>query len=1676
MSEDKKYRTAYEEALANIQSGADPSGASMPSYITSADTLNIANGNQTFAESALDAISSVPKFIAASLISGANQLYNIPADVGNLFGGDMERSDTGEVISALDSDLGKFYEEHQEGADLVGFMVSSMVPGLAGVKVLNAGQKSLRTAIGANKFGTNTGKALGLLAPKRALDSAAYKNALLEVTTNSAAASLTNRNALNALASGFGQNALEALAFETAVTATMFNSPILENQDFGDFMTNVAFGAGVFGIVGSAVDAAKVSSGLKAAANTAAIEARPWTAVAEAAAGSTSYERVVLDFEQINNIPPVPKGTEPSRAAFLKASADTKRMTLENNIRSELGKMANGDQDVAEVLFESFKTSSADRAFVGPRPVSNIQAQQSAFIGLVETTRMGAPAKIADRLQKIEAKMAKNTASAKEIDEFMDSSIAVAYTKTWGEDIGRVTYESPKLTSLVDTIKPGEIIEVTGKQVKAGSKKFNFDLRFNAGKVSVKGTPAKPWNILHADPFTAQARYIWADNLPPFKPTAKEMLKIHVNDIPLMEKVMLEVDPADFKFISFKGLKEGESMGSSLQNFIGDRKVMLANDLLDPAKAAATRTQDEIAAIVNMKSSALSGELVKDPVSRYHTTDILAMQHHADVYTQKLIDQGARKAKDGRVPIYNVPQHVKLTYDTKPFEGVNNFIVENMVIIKEQQKLYQQGTSNAAASTLGEDYYRFQDINSGQVFSGAMPSGAGAGFAHAASSNYGTLAASVENIGRSTIAVIDKFKARTQDILEPLLYKLGNNKPAAIEWSTLQQRVRAIEGTYGLNSAGDALEPLVLLRWKQAAEEAVSAGKKPPKRPVLTNPAMELRIPIENQATRNLVKAHIEVNGKRTNNLAEIRTAQGTQFNRDPDAFYPIPVNTTDFPHIASVIDESITSGNHSKMLYASSAEELEGMIKKLKQNPQLKILNKGETEDYFKARGQYEYEKTLNNNYLDTEAHRRGVSAPFFVPTDPKKIVDDMMNWHMTRESSLVREAVTAKYEVQFRELAGLGKESQQVSKSIFGSARAKVGVPDAVNNPFKKYVDTALGLRPTESYPWWVWTNTMADEAVSKLMKKVTTAVERSKTDADLLEVNTLLEKAGYRGAPKYDESMEIFANAAPAKGLLTNIVQKANSVLATVVLRWDTLNAVNNAVSANVLLGAETKAIIRAIGRGDSEAVGALAKLTRTGVPGTEHTIMSPSKMIGAAIKKFNAMDPASSPDFKFYKDNGFITSISDQYKSTLDDLTFNPVEGVTSWDNKIGNTVKKLRNAADTGEKWTGNKLAEEFNRFVAADVMKQMTDIAVTRNLMTAKEQLAYINTFVNRTQGNYLAAQRPMMFQGPIGQSIGLFQTYQFNLIQQLLRHVGEGHTKDGMTLLGLQGAIHGMNGLPAFNAINTHLVGTASGNTEHKDAYDAVYGIAGKEAGDVLMYGLASNALGLLHPDLKINLYTRGDINPRHITIVPTDPSQIAFIQTGAKVFANIFETAKKLGAGGDISNILLQGLEKNGMSRPLAGLAQTLQGLDNPMQASYSTSNRGNVIASNDLLSIANLGRVLGGKPLDEAIALDATYRYKAYALKDSKKRAVLGEAIKSTMLAGADPSLEQIQGFAEEYAKTGGRQEEFNSWMVQLNRTANTSQANKISQSLNDPFSQSMQRLMGGVELEDFSDTAP
>jgi hypothetical protein len=131
------------------------------------------------------------------------------------------------------------------------------------------------------------------------------------------------------------------------------------------------------------------------------------------------------------------------------------------------------------------------------------------------------------------------------------------------------------------------------------------------------------------------------------------------------------------------------------------------------------------------------------------------------------------------------------------------------------------------------------------------------------------------------------------------------------------------------------------------------------------------------------------------------------------------------------------------------------------------------------------------------------------------------------------------------------------------------------------------------------------------------------------------------------------------------------------------------------------------------------------------------------------------------------------------------------------------------------------------------------------------------------------------------------------------------------------------------------------------------------------------------------------------------------------------------------------------------------------------YSTSNKGTILYQNDLMSLATLTRLAGGRPIDEAIVNDAMFRVRTYEARRREKLLSLGEKVKGTLIQGNQPTDEQINQFAEEYAKLGGKQKQFNKWMMEMYKNANTAQAEKLAESLNNPYSYKIQLLMGGGE---------
>mgnify|MGYP003525972705 CR=1 FL=1 len=1052
-------------------------------------------------------------------------------------------------------------------------------------------------------------------------------------------------------------------------------------------------------------------------------------------------------------------------------------------------------------------------------------------------------------------------------------------------------------------------------------------------------------------------------------------------------------------------------------------------------------TQEEIAKIVNARSGWLDGSLHSD--SGWN-----ARNEFRSEYAAKMKQAGTRANEQMADPLM-LPQHIKIVSDTSAMKSIDGNVLDGMTYIAQKEQLFTEEARRNIAQNLGEIANTLPAWSSKSLMAGTNEGPSLAGFANANPGSSGSIAS---YIGQRTHAIIKELKDATLERLNPALSRLGNDQAAAIEWSVLNERIRQSPYRYILSE--DGLRLTAKLSPEDMARKAADGDAW-------------LEIPIKNANTQAVVMEHLQLNAKRQQGLQLIKTSEGVHFRRDPNEFYPIPRNPKDTPFFAYVVDDSITGVGHNQMLYAASEADLEALKQMAKQQrPDLKILTKGESESYFKAHGQFSFEKSLNEKLIDVSKMRAGTSASFMPKTDPSKIVSETLDWHLARDSAYARENISHLYNKQFSSLTAAGDSMTQASKSKFGYVSPLSHAETAASNPPNDLIKMALDVSKREEYPRWNTFQQQLDEKITQVWGGFTKLFRDAKSPEDLAGINQHLKEAGYGGPLVMSDKLYEASNKVIEKGALSSFVNKANALISTFALRLDVLNAVNNAVGSQVLLNTELRSLIRAIGQGNEEAAGELAKLGMIQAPGTNQLLLSPTKLIANSISRFHTDKAARA----WAKEHGFVSSISDQYDQSLD-LMANTIR-----NGKINDAFHWFKKTADKGELWTGNKLAEEFNRFVAADVMKQITDLAVKSGAISSqREALSYINTFVNRTQGNYLASQRPLMFQGPVGQAIGLFQTYQFNLIQQLLRHVGEGDAKAAVTMMGLQGSIYGMQGLPAFNAINTHIIGNAAGNTDHTDLYKAVYSGVGKEAGDWLTYGAASNVLGLIHPDLKNNLYTRGDINPRHLFVIPTNPADLPIYTATAKVLGNMLDTAGKIMQGGAVVETVLRGLEHNGISRPLTGLAQIVEGAYSG-KGVRPVNNAQNILMSHELASLASLTRLAGGKPLDEALVQDAMFRFTAYRAKDRAMRDSLGETVKLDILSGKEISQDNLEGFAEAYHKAGGKQTEFAQFMARQYRNTNAPQAEQLREKLSSPYSMHLQNMMGGMKFQTAVEQSP
>jgi hypothetical protein len=1628
-------------------------------YQYGADSHNYGNSNWAVTDPSTwgTAAGNGVKMTISAAASGLNGFYNTGVTVGNWFGADLKENDVATQLGWLDSNLGEYYQQNRQSADLAGFMVTSLIPGLGGVKLLNAGQRVLRGAAETGMIGGNLAKATGLLTPT--VD--AYRTlAAADIATSAATFSATSVNTLKAIRAGYGQAALESAAFEIAVAATTFKSPTLSEADGWDIAKNIAIGTVLGGAIGGAITHAVTSGGIKRAVKELNPAEKLFTNTSDIT-GLNAAQSIVARQDRLVTMPAAPTVEAIMDGSFVQAQGLVKNLAAKDmvgvseQLATKFNRMRSETADALNFANRNdFNTLAKGDAELGNQIADMHQGMSSnqSFASMTHVTSFG---RIADVLPQ-ELELARHAKLAiKEAEKAVTGGIEnaiitpapykIGFLKLSGDGAGNVSFEAPKILSLADTL-PNK----TAVMDKIKSYGFNESKVYSA--IESKGG--------HLE---AEARFQWADRTA----ITKEGMSIGSHDIPLLEKAVSDkvgsiVVKTSDGTIALNSTKE-------ISEYLQSAKTEVIEELVarsSVAPVAERLTTEEIGKIANVKSSYIEGVLDIEHPER----DFLARQMHKSDYIKYLEDNKIPRADMKANDFGLSPTYTKVAYDTK-VAMADGYELAGMAYIKAQQKLYQQSVDNIFAAYMPDDLAAQFWHAGDEVMLTTNRYGSGPGITSFANGGYHTAESWAESIGGATSRLQKHYKDATSEMLQGSLYKLKSNQNAAIEFESINKEIQSSTHNYGINEARTGIEPLDLIDYKAA----IAAGKKA-KEPVFEE-GTKLFIPIKNVEAMEAWTARTELTSNRTTAFQDIRNAQGLEDMKDARALRPIRPDPKDYPFFAIVVDEKITGVGHKSMIHAASASELDGLIAKVP--TKFTVIKKTESEAFHKAIGDFDYSQTLHENYIDTALKRTGANNPFFIRTDPQAIAENILKDHLRSDDIFARELVNAKYEKEFSFLRQQGEQYTSTASSKYtGSFRE---IENTVKNPYTNYAKTALNISQVSEHPYIMGLNNKLDAAVSKGWKLIDDAWNGARTPEELTKVNQALEEFGVSSAYR-DSALDLLANHSAPKGVLTKFVGQANSIISTLVTRLDPFNAVNNVVGSTVLYGTEVKSFLKAMGNDNQELAGKLAGLLKTPAPLMDTTtvkglenlaasgaqpdqVTNAGKLLMNATKNFFNKE-AKTLDGKllkdYYKANGWSTRLHDQFHSVMENLTLVGTEDASLMNSKIKSAFTAAKELADKGEKYTGNKFAEEFNRFVSADTMRQLTDLGVQAGKITSDEARGYINTFVNRTQGNVLASQRPLMFQGPIGQAIGLFQTFQFNTMQQLFRHVAEGAPKDAAMLLGLQGTMYGMNGLPGFNFLNTHIVGTLSGNPEHRDAYSATYGIAGKSIGDLVLYGLPSNLL-------RGNLYSRGDINPRSLTVVPSNPADIPFVSAATKLYTNARDALTKVENGGSIWQSLLQGIEHNGLSRPLAGLAQVTQGLTHEGNV-YSTTSKGNISGANDLMSWGTAVRLAGGKPLDESIVNDATFRITSYVARDRLKMDELNKAVKSSVIGGGVPSADQMNTFSEKYASLGGKQKNFNKYMLLQMKTANTTKANEIANNLKNPYSTKMQEIMGGTGMTD------
>ena len=1494
-----------------------------------------------------DAENWVTKGVPLAISSGVAQMWNSIGWAGNKIaniGSDNPEPFTDNldytwlVNNFDDADSYKtYYGQHQEGIDLGGFILGSIVPSGVAVKGLTALQKGLAVSRAASATtGLLTNSAERYWLNKAALQMAAGEGVV--------------GSRIGAAGSKFVQTTLEGLAAETATYAAMSQSPIYKDVDsVGEFVGNALTGAAAFGAIGGLwrlgtfkrakfdlIGTVGTDGNGAVTTNLAEVEKQVGKVLQDASFTQHSNQmaglRVKLDKEG-NLINEVQSNLKSKLDAQLGDAADKYVYTVGDDITNTIAareKVISQIKSIEDVT--KSKGAFTDALAARQRQVltatkdANDTYMNKLFKGLSDDSNLAKPLKdLTDSLvasgktsnvrqifsgaEKVtRATEATNKSVVHQIIDLSDGSINNQAVNTLG-DFGKVEFVN------------SDLVKVAGKAVDLSKVTKSAD------------------NFREATPANAQAKYFSEYKALEKNTNSAISDKVNSWNLPKVEAYYRKHNGfTDEAGITYQGA-EALNKIRELKLAEKDKLFELNKDITYPEVKTRLNVTDAFFGKRNIPAEAVVNGI-----------DTEALRHVAVKY-----------AVEAKVPNY--------------------FEVRSAAFNEAKHSIYQDFQDEIANRILGSDnrYVKFDlaDYDGLDRF---------AGVATSANAEYQTVSSKIMHNGLQTQTTLMKWAdERSRKFLgaNNRILAAGDGSAVTTELASIKAMVTSSKEKYVINSKGE----IKLL--SQLADESSAPTAA-----------------IKNQEVLDWMKVYLAHDAERVSRKNLSLQGIGKKIiDRYDDGewkeLYFAPPHPDDFAHKVLVSDNKGSVG----MVFAATEKELNQKVALVAQaNPEYIIRTPKDIDSYHQLLGDYEDALTLRGRTkIDTTLSRQGILSDLAPTTNAQDLVNGFMNDFARSERTTMNNALMLKYGQQLA-------EAHQMAKALGNDT---IGVKKIFNTLFNFYNQDTT----------WHKFNNLVERTSDWTGGKIIAGIKDNwndlvggKKSISQLEANSIANSYGTNIFGS--ESLWQLSKAHTYKETTQKTLRNTNALMRSLVLGIDYFNGLVNIIGTPILALPEVRA---ALGSGQD---------------------IPYMKLMGEAMK--DMFGAGRRADLARYSKLGIVNENMFVYHDLLDNHAImmgapNEAAALTA-SKKVWQTADKYFTKLQAP-----TAFAEQSTQLFAARLADQIGNLRGLKG----EELDAFVSTFTKKVVGNYTSAQRPLIFQGILGQAVGLFQTYNFNLFQQATRHIANGNDKAVAMMAALQGTIFGAQSLPGFSLANQGLA--AWGGDEYKDAYSETRRVLGEDVANAVLYGGASNLLGA-------NLWVRGDTNPRNITGIPITPSDLAQVSYYGRALGAMKQWGDSILSGGNIKVSTLEAIAHANISRPLTGLSELALG------ARTTTGGTLEAAVGQDLLSWASAVRLLGAKPMQEALTSEATYKFGIVRAKEQKELNDLAYALRTDMIAEKGHiDQDTISAYAKKYIEVGGHPQGFRKWYLANLAKATTPRAQLFAKAIKkNPWAKTYQEL--------------